>query len=148
MSNYHLVAIGDSRWLCVDQLTGVSVEWDDKRFNDTQEFKIASMPEGVEQSELATALARMAGEMAQWLADNHRPKMEPMSEEALTSWTREKVGRQVRELRKAKGLTLADVATLSGVTINHISRIEHGKYSVKLDTIAKLAASLGGNIEI
>lgn len=147
-NNYLLQAIGDNRWLCVDQLTGASVEWFDKLFNDTQQFGIKEIPDVVPPMDLPGVFARMANEMTQWLADNHRPKMEPMTPEGVCQWTREKVGRQVLALRQAAGLTHVQLAELCGLSRNHIYRVENGRYNFTIDTLARIASALGGNIEI
>lgn len=53
---------------------------------------------------------------------------------------RERIGKRIAEFRKQKGLSQMQLADLSGVGHSHIARIELGRYSVGIDTLAKLAA--------
>ena len=54
-------------------------------------------------------------------------------------------GQVLRELRKEKGLTLASVSKLSGVSISTISNIENEKSSPTFVVLAKLAEGLGAS---
>jgi transcriptional regulator with XRE-family HTH domain len=49
----------------------------------------------------------------------------------------------LRTVRKAQGLSLAQVAERSGVDIGHLSRIERGQAGLSIDTLARLAKALG-----
>ena len=53
------------------------------------------------------------------------------------------VGASIRRYRLADGLTLAQLAQRSGVSISTISKIENGKISGGFETIYKLARGLG-----
>lgn len=53
---------------------------------------------------------------------------------------RERIGRRIAELRHAAGISQEKLAELSGVGSSHIARIEMGRYSVGIDTLAKIAA--------
>lgn len=52
-------------------------------------------------------------------------------------------GAEVRQLRKARQMTLADLATTSGVSISHLSAIERGTVSASLKKITQIADALG-----
>ena len=52
------------------------------------------------------------------------------------------VGRQVRGLRKIKGMTQAQLARAAGILRPNLSRIESGKHRPTLETLEKLAAAL------
>ena len=52
-------------------------------------------------------------------------------------------GAEVRELRKARQMTLADLAEASGVSISHLSAIERGTVNPTLGKIGRVAAALG-----
>ncbi len=54
------------------------------------------------------------------------------------------MGPQVRRLRKERGLTLAQVATRSGLNVGYLSQIENDKASPSLDSLGALAAALDG----
>jgi transcriptional regulator with XRE-family HTH domain len=53
------------------------------------------------------------------------------------------VARNVRRLRKAKGLSQAELATDAGLHQHHVSEIENGQHDLRLRTIDKLARALG-----
>lgn len=61
---------------------------------------------------------------------------------------RRRIGLRIAELRKAKGLTQAQLAEKTGFSQSNIGRIETGKYSVGLDVLAKIADALGAKVEI
>lgn len=56
---------------------------------------------------------------------------------------RERIGKRIAEIRKAKGLSQAKLAELSGIDLGHIARIELGKYSTGIDVLTKIANALG-----
>lgn len=53
------------------------------------------------------------------------------------------IGLVLREKRQAQSLTIADVASLAGVSRGMLSKIENGQVSPSLDTLRRLAAALG-----
>lgn len=55
---------------------------------------------------------------------------------------RQRIGKRIAELRAKKGLSQAQLGELSGVGPSHIGRIELGKYSVGIDTLAKIGEVL------
>ena len=61
---------------------------------------------------------------------------------------RERIGKRIAELRKAKGLTQAQLAEKTGFSQSNIGRIETGRYSVGIDVLAKIAEALGAKVEI
>jgi CheY-like chemotaxis protein len=61
-----------------------------------------------------------------------------LSEEAL----REQLGAVIRERRKALGLTLADMARRTGVSLGYLSQIELGKNSASIETLYRIALGL------
>ena len=56
---------------------------------------------------------------------------------------RKMIGEQIKTARQEAGLTLRQLAELTGVAHNHISRIEQGRYNVNLDTLSDIADALG-----
>lgn len=54
-----------------------------------------------------------------------------------------RIGSRIRQLREERGIEARDLAKLSGIDAANLSRIENGRYSVGLDILSKLAASLG-----
>ena len=61
-----------------------------------------------------------------------------LSEEAL----REQLGAAIRERRKALGLTLADMAKRTDVSLGYLSQIELGKNSASIETLYRIALGL------
>ena len=61
---------------------------------------------------------------------------------------RQRIGQRIATLRKEKGMTQQDLADVTGLLRNHISRIEQGRYSVGFDTLQAIAEALGGTIDI
>jgi len=57
-----------------------------------------------------------------------------------------KVGRHIRELRKAEGLSLRALADRCELSINAISRIERGESSPTVSSLLRLANALGVHI--
>ncbi|MEQ8335255.1 helix-turn-helix domain-containing protein [Nisaea sp.] len=53
------------------------------------------------------------------------------------------IGREVREFRKALGITVADLATATGLSIGMLSKIENGAISPSLTTLQAVARALG-----
>ena len=62
-----------------------------------------------------------------------------MSEEAL----RESLGAIIRERRKSHGLTLAQMAQRTGVSLGYLSQIELGKNSASIETLYRITLGLG-----
>lgn len=60
---------------------------------------------------------------------------------------RQRIGRRIAELRKEQNMTQAQLAERCGIQQAHIARIETGRYSVGLDTLAQIATALGRNID-
>ena len=69
-----------------------------------------------------------------------------MSDWDLDSASSEVLGDQIRQLRKAKGLTLAELATLIGKTPGFLSQIERGLARPGLGTLRDLGAALGTGV--
>jgi CheY-like chemotaxis protein len=62
-----------------------------------------------------------------------------MSESAL----RESLGSAIRERRKSLGLTLAQMAQRTGVSLGYLSQIELGKNSASIETLYRISLGLG-----
>ena len=59
----------------------------------------------------------------------------------------ELIGKNIKLLRKKKGLTLQDLEGLTGLTSGYISKIERSKKSPPYSTVSKLATALGVRID-
>lgn len=53
------------------------------------------------------------------------------------------LGNTIREIRLENGLTIADVATLAGISRGMLSKIENAQTATSLETISRLAQALG-----
>jgi transcriptional regulator with XRE-family HTH domain len=53
------------------------------------------------------------------------------------------MGKTVRKLRQAKGLSQAEVAKRAGLSREYVNKIEAGKYDPPLSTINAIAEALG-----
>jgi DNA-binding NtrC family response regulator len=62
-----------------------------------------------------------------------------LSESAL----RESLGAAIRERRKALGMTLAQMAQRTGVSLGYLSQIELGKNSASIETLYRITLGLG-----
>jgi transcriptional regulator with XRE-family HTH domain len=62
-----------------------------------------------------------------------------LSESAL----RESLGTAIRERRKNLGLTLAQMAQRTGVSLGYLSQIELGKNSASIETLYRISLGLG-----
>lgn len=61
---------------------------------------------------------------------------------------REEVVRQLREVRKAEGMTQEHLAELVGTKKSNISRLESGRYNPSLDFLVKVAEGLDRQITV
>lgn len=55
---------------------------------------------------------------------------------------RQRIGQRIAEIRRKRGLTQIQLGEKVGIMGNHITRIEKGRYSVGLDTLAAIAEAL------
>lgn len=69
-----------------------------------------------------------------------------MENEVLTE--RERIGKKLAELREKNGLSTRGMAKELGIAYRTVYNIEHGKVSVGLDLITKIAGRFGARLEI
>jgi len=58
------------------------------------------------------------------------------------------IGRTLRRIRQAQGLTQAEAAGLTGVGIRFMSELENGKPTVQLETLIKVLSGYGLQFEL
>lgn len=58
------------------------------------------------------------------------------------------IGTKLRELRESKGLSLRQLAELTGFAHQNIYKIEQGRYSVGIDVLSKICDALDAKVEI
>ena len=61
---------------------------------------------------------------------------------------RQEIAHQLREVRKAEGMTQERLAELVGTKKSNISRLESGRYNPSLDFLVKVADGLGKKISV
>lgn len=61
---------------------------------------------------------------------------------------RERIGQRITDICKEKGMTQVQLSERCGLSQVHISRIEAGKYDIRLDTLAAIAKALGRRIAL
>jgi transcriptional regulator with XRE-family HTH domain len=64
----------------------------------------------------------------------------------MTNLKEPEVGQTIRELRNEQNLSLRDLADLSGLSVNAISKIERGENSPTVASLHQLASALGVQI--
>ena len=65
-----------------------------------------------------------------------------MTEEILKE-KREAIGKQIRETRNEKGLSLRELAEKAGLKYNYIAGVERGEANITLDNLNRITAPLG-----
>ena len=53
------------------------------------------------------------------------------------------IGAQIRAARKAQGLRIDDAASLCGVSVDLLSRLENGKGGIATDKVLQVVSSIG-----
>ena len=61
---------------------------------------------------------------------------------------RRRIGSAVKDLREKKGYSLRKLSELSGVSVQNLTKIEHGKYNVSIDILGRIATALDAQISI
>lgn len=59
----------------------------------------------------------------------------------------ERIGRRVQQLRKVKGLSQADLADLTDMSVAYISHIETGAKRASLESVVRIANALGVTVD-
>jgi len=87
-------------------------------------------------------LELVAAELAQGRLASARSTSGPMSA-ALGDVDGVRLGQRLRALRLAAGLTQAELARRTGIHRPNIARVEAGRHTPSLETLARLAAAIG-----
>lgn len=124
-------------WILTDTEENVTCEFEEGKFNETQKFTPINDTKDYDISKLPE-IVRL---MSDWLAENHYEIIFD-SPTRIKEEYRRSIGIELRHARECAGYTLRDVARMTGIAFNHISRIEQGKYNVTLDTLALIAHAL------
>lgn len=76
------------------------------------------------------------------------PKRARRIDEAKERAVEEIVSYRIAELRKALGITQAELAAMIGKSQSAISQLEHGEIGLSLETLRSIVRQLGGEVEI
>ena len=68
------------------------------------------------------------------------PTLAPLPDDAVDTLV---LGRRIRHLRTARGLTLDELGAAIGRAASHVSMIENGHREPKLSLLSQIAAALG-----
>ena len=60
---------------------------------------------------------------------------------------RKRIGGRIAALRMARGLSQQQLADIAGLAQQNLARVETGRYSSRLDTLAVIAEALGCQLE-
>ena len=60
---------------------------------------------------------------------------------------RKRIGGKIADLRKARGMTQQQLADMAGLAQQNLARVETGRYSSRLDTLAAIADALWCQID-
>ena len=58
----------------------------------------------------------------------------------------EQIGKQIRDLRKSRGLTLTDLSSTVGCSVGHLSELERGGGRIRLDVLDRISRALDVSI--
>lgn len=127
-------------WIvATDRMTNMVFIFMEGSFNDTVEVKPL---EDMTPLDTATAIR----ELGEWLRLYHSDILIPTSE--TRQFNRIRLGENIAEERKKRGMTLRELASASGVSFQNITKIENGKYNVSIDILDKLCKALGLKIDL
>lgn len=61
---------------------------------------------------------------------------------------RERIGREISELRKASGLSQTELGARIGCDRSYIAKIENGRQHISINVLFKITTELGASVEI
>ena len=133
--------VDEDKWKLTDEANGISVTWEVRKFNETQQFDTSGFDLRRYGMESANIIATIIRRMADWLADNYRELVEELNDRQL-------FGQKMARLRKSKLLSIRELAERTGYATNTILSIEKGKFSPRFEIVEKILSVLGAHLEI
>lgn len=133
--------VDEDKWKLTDEANGISVTWEVRKFNETQQFDTSGFDLQKYGMESAQIIATIITRMTDWLADNFRELVEPLNERQL-------FGQKMSRLRRSKLYSIRELAERSGYATNTILSIEKGKFSPRFEIVEKILLVLGAHLEI
>lgn len=133
--------VDEDKWKLTDEANGISVTWEVRKFNETQQFDTSGFDLQKYGMESARIIATIITRMTDWLADNYRELVEELNDRQL-------FGQKMARLRKQQGYSIRELAELSGFATNTILSIEKGKFSPRFEIVEKILSVFGAHLEI
>ena len=133
--------VEDDKWKLTDEANGISVTWEVRKFNETQQFDTSGFDLQKYGMESARIIATIIRRMADWLADNYRELVEELNDRQL-------FGQRMARLRRSKLFSIRELAERSGCAPNTIVNIEQGKFSPRIEIVEQILSVLGAHLEI
>lgn len=133
--------IDDDKWKLTDEANGISVTWEARKFNDTQQFDTSGFDLQRYGDDSVRIVVTIIRRMTDWLADNYRELVEELNDRQL-------FGQRMARLRRSKLFTIRELAERSGCAPNTIVNIEQGKFSPRIEIVEQILSVLGAHLEI
>ena len=133
--------VEEDKWKLTDEANGISVTWEVRKFNETQQFDTSGFDLQKYGMESARIIATIIRRMADWLADNYRELVEELNDRQL-------FGQRMARLRRSKLFSIRELAERSGCAPNTIVNIEQGKFSPRIEIVEQILSVLGAHLEI
>jgi DNA-binding XRE family transcriptional regulator len=114
--------------------------------DDGTEVATISLGHGAETATLVLANGHEVSLRASALglsSPSQRPSAPPTNGHSAISIDGVRLGARLRELRVAAGLTQAELARRTGIHRPNIARVEAGRHTPSLETLARLASAIG-----
>lgn len=114
--------------------------------DDGSEVATISLGHGAETATLALANGHEVSLRASALglsSGSQRPSAPPTNGHGAIAIDGVRLGARLRELRVAAGLTQAELARRTGIHRPNIARVEAGRHTPSLETLARLASAIG-----
>jgi Predicted transcriptional regulators len=122
-------------WACSDFENKIVCIFEDGNFNGNQKTEYLDDKARLSVDELARAVR----EMADWLRENHYDK--------IFFNIRQVFGQNLKRLRNEKGLSVRELARLSGLSKSTIENIEQARFSCGLDVQYSISIGLGVSLK-
>lgn len=133
--------VDEDKWKLTDEANGISVTWEVRKFNETQQFDTSGFDLQRWGVESAQIIATIITRMTDWLADNYRELVEELNDRQL-------FGQKMARLRRQQGYSTRELAELTGYTPTTINNIECGRFSPRFEIVEKILSVLGAHLEI
>ena len=111
----------------------------------TQEIYTCVINKLIDQTQDISSFDELFGLFSWWFA-RHNLIM-PLSVATFFNEERKRIGARIKEIREELNIEAKQLASITSIDPANISRIEQGKTSAGIDTIAKIANALGYQLD-